>query len=107
MNIRLKRIIKIGLPLIIFLINICSAAEENIIPDSEKKIQVVMTFAYNKGQELGNGIENITGNSIKKIENLDSYLEFDGSNNTYKVKEDKEAELLIVLLSLMDKTTKS
>ena len=57
MNIRLKRIIKIGLPLIVFFINIvnCSEvniisdAEENIIPDYEKKIQVVITFAYNKG----------------------------------------------------------
>ena len=103
MNIRLKRIIKIGLPLIIFLINICSAAEENIISDSEKKIQAVMIFAFNKGNELGNGIDNITDKSIKRIDNLDSYLEFDVPNNTYKVKKDKEEELLSALLSLMDK----
>ena len=83
MNIRLKRIIKIGLPLIIFLINICSAAEENVILDSEKKIQVVMIFAFN------NGLEDINAQSIKKIDNLDSYLEFDVPNKTYKVNEDK------------------
>ena len=111
MNIRLKRIIKIGLPLIVFFINIvnCSEvniisdAEENIISDYEKKIQAVITFAYNKGEELKNGIDNIADESIKRIDNLDSYLEFDILNNIYKVREDKEEELLSVLLSLMDK----
>ena len=100
MNIRLKRIIKIGLPLIIFLINICSAAEENVILDSEKKIQVVMIFAFN------NGLEDINAQSIKKIDNLDSYLEFDVPNKTYKVNEDKKEELLVILQSLMDKQPK-
>ena len=100
MNIRLKRIIKIGLPLIIFLINICSAAEENIISNYEKKIEAVMTFAFNKH------VEDITAQSIKEIDNLDSYLEIDLSSNTYKVKEDKKDELLSVLISLMDKQPK-
>ena len=100
MNIRLKRIIKIGLPLIIFLINICSAVEENVILDSEKKIQVVMIFAFN------NGLEDINAQSIKKIDNLDSYLEFDVPNKTYKVNEDKKEELLVILQSLMDKQPK-
>ena len=108
MNIRLKRIIKIGLPLIIFFNQYYnfSAAEENIIPDSEKKIEAVMNFAFTKGQALQNGIDNIPDNAIKRIDNLDSYLEFDKLNDIYKVKNDKEDELLSVLLSLKDKQPK-
>ena len=38
MNIRLKRIIKIGLPLIVFFINIVNCSEVNIISDAEENI---------------------------------------------------------------------
>lgn len=59
-----------------------------------------MIFAFS------NGLEDINDQSIKKIGNLDSYLENNVPNDTYQVKKDKEEDLLGILLSLMEKQPK-
>lgn len=94
MNIRLKRIIKIGLPLIIFLINICSAAEEEN-EENQKKQRVIFFFLQGKCEGMPKG------NIIKRIENIDDYLEYDKEEKKYKVKEGFEEMLVGIYNSLL------
>ena len=99
MNIRLKRIIKIGLPLIIFLINICSAAEEN---ENAKKNRAIFISL------IGQGVVNPQINIIKLIENIDNYLEeYDESNEKkYRVRENEKELLKAAYQSLLEENKK-
>ena len=101
MNIRLKRIIKIGLPLIIFLINICSAVEED---ENAKKNRAIFFFLQSQG------IGNPQGNIITRIENKDNYLEEyidnDSKEKKYRVKEGDEELLKVAYNSLLEENNK-
>ena len=97
MNIRLKRIIKIGLPLIIFLINICSAAEEN--EEEKKKDNAILIFL------LRQGVKNPQKYIISSIEDKDNYLEKYQENDEtkYRVKEESKDMLVGFYNSLLEK----
>ena len=99
MNIRLKRIIKIGLPLIIFLINICSAAEED--EDAKKNRAIFISL-------IGQDVVHPQIKIIKLIENIDNYLEeYDESNEKkYRVKEGFEEMLVGIYNSLLEDENK-
>ena len=96
MNIRLKRIIKIGLPLIIFLINICSATED----ENMKKNRAIISFLRNQYKE------NLQINIISGIKDKDNYLEYDKEGEKFKVKNEEEEALKIAYLSLLEKENK-
>ena len=96
MNIRLKRIIKIGLPLIIFLINICSAAED----ENMKKNRAIISFLRNQYKE------NLQINIISGIKDKDIYLEYDKEGEKFKVKNEEEEALKIAYLSLLENENK-
>lgn len=101
MNIRLKRIIKIGLPLIIFLINICSAAEEeNENEKNQKKNRAILVCL--KSQGILNPLPYI----MSRIKDKDSYLEYDNEEKKYRVKEDNKDLLKAVYQSLLEENKK-
>jgi len=102
MHIRLKRIIKIGLPLIIFLINIlkCSATGEET--ENMKKYRSIL-FSLQK-----QGVKNPQLYIISRIENKDNYLEeyYESDEKKYRVKEEEKDVVKVFYESLLEDDNK-
>lgn len=111
MCIRLKKIIKIGLPLIIFLINIlkCSAIEENEKEDeNNQKKRAIFSFLRDQSSNYGYFINEISPSILERILNeyFNIYFYYDNKEGKYKVNENSKVFLLGIFVSLLEEAKK-